>query len=165
MSKLRHVAAPRRPSVRLPRKRSLKSIFDYLKRAYPAEPQPVEGVGEAVSHLADLGYWCVWKDPKWLLVCRMCMRDFVHSGNAANHACSSDRLGAARFELAKRALPPLEDASIPEPMSCDLPEAETSFEHRTKAADRQAASDPELTALDARLPVEVEAPERMGRSE
>lgn len=158
-------AGPNRNHVRFPRILSLQSVFDYLRRAYPAEPQPVKRIDEGVTYLAALGVWFVWTGREWGLECRGCMRVYIRSGHAGNHKCSAEPLAAGSFELAKRPHPPLAGSSVPDRMSWDLPEAETSFEQIKQAANRQPMSDREGTAVDASLPVEVGALERGGRSE
>ncbi len=129
----------KRNYVRFPRVLSLRSVFDYLKRAYPAEPQPGKRITEALTFLEDRGFWFVGKGDGGL-ECRGCGMAYVRSGNASNHRCSSASLGATSFERAKSQREALEGPAISERMSWDLPEVETSFEHVTEAPDGQRSS-------------------------
>lgn len=150
----------KRNHVRFPRVLSLRSVYDYLKRAYSAEPQPVKRINEALTFLEDRGFWFVEK-----LQCRSCLKVYVHSGHAAKHKCSSRPLGGTSSERAKSPHQPLEDPEVSDRMSWDLPDAETSFEHVTEATDGQPSSEPEPSAEDGDLCIEVVGLQRAGRSE
>src|SRR5438552_3818725 len=108
--------------VRFPRRRSLQSVFAYLKRACPAEPQPVKQYDDGVTFLRELGLSFVWTGRDWGLQCRGCNLVYVRSGHAAKHQCPSGPLGATSSELAKERRSPLEGRSVPDRMSRDLPE-------------------------------------------
>jgi hypothetical protein len=143
-------ADPKRIYVRFPRLLSLRSAYDYLKRAYPAEPQPVKRIDEGLTFLEDHGFWFVGG-----LQCVSCMKVYQRSGNAAKHKCSSRPRGATSSELAKRQHQPLEASEVSDRMSWDLPNAETSFEHVTEATDGQPSSEPEPSPEDVDFPIEV----------
>jgi hypothetical protein len=134
------VLSPKRQRVRFPRHRSLKSVFAYLKRAYPVEPQPVKGINDVLTFLEDLGFWFVWTGDEWGLQCRGCGMDYVRIGHAGNHKCSPGPLGAASSDRAKRPEQPLEGSAVPETMSWDLRDAGTTFEHAKDAVDGQFPS-------------------------
>ncbi len=144
-----------RNHVRFPRVLSLRSVFDYLKRAYPAEPQPVKRIDRALSFLEDLGFWFVWTGRAGGLQCRSCLKVYVRSGQAANHKCPSGPLEATSSERAKSPRQSLEGSSVPDRMSWDLPEAETSFEHVKKAVDSHDLPEREMSAEGVDLPIEV----------
>jgi hypothetical protein len=131
-------ADPKR-DVRFPRVLTLKSVFEYLSRAYAAAPQP-KRIVEGETFLEALGFSCVWTGEDWGLECRGCGMAYVRSGNASNHKCSSASLGATSFERAKSPREALEGPAIGERMSWDPPEVETSFEHVTEAPDGQPSS-------------------------
>jgi hypothetical protein len=152
-----------RNRVRFPVAPNLRSVFDYLRRAYTAEPQP-KRIDEGVTYLAGLGFGFVWTGRRWGLECRGCMRVYVRSGHAGNHKCSSSPLAATSSERAKNPPQALEGSSAPDRMSWDLPEAETSFERIKRATHSPATPEPDETAVDASLPVAVGAPERGGHS-
>jgi hypothetical protein len=151
--------------VRFPRHLSLHSVFDYLKRAHPAVPQPVKRINEALTFLEDLGFWFVWTGAEWGLQCRGCGMAYVRSGHTRNHKCSSGPLGATSSELAKNPQAPLEASEVSDPMLRDRPDAETSFEHVKEATDGQPSSEPDLSAEDVHFPIEVVALQRAGPSE
>lgn len=134
---------PKSRRVRLPRHLSLHSVFNYLKRAYPAEPQPVKRIIQALTFLEDRGFWFVSIGDGGL-ECRGCGMVYVRTGFAANHKCSSRPLSATSFDRAKSPRQSLEGSSVPDRVSWDLPEAATSFEHVKKASDGQDLSEHEL---------------------
>jgi hypothetical protein len=153
---------PKTRRVRLPRHRSLKSVFAYLKRAYPAEPQPVRSNNESLTFLEELGFHFVGGG---VLECTGCGKTYRLSGHAGNHKCSSGPLGATRSERAKSRHQPLEAPGVSHPMSWDCPDAETSFEHVKEAPDGQPSSESDLSAEDVDFPIEVVGLQRSGRSE
>lgn len=67
----------KRNHVRFPRVLSLRSVYDYLKRAYSAEPQPVKRIDEGLTFLEDHGFWFVGG-----LQCVSCMKVYERSGEA-----------------------------------------------------------------------------------
>lgn len=150
----------KRNYVRFPRVLSLRSVYDYLKRAYSAEPQPVKRINEALTFLEDRGFWFVEQ-----LQCRSCLKVYKSSGHAAKHKCSSGPLGGTSSERAKSPHQPLEAPEVSDRMSWDLRVAETSFEHVTETADGQPSSEGELSAEEDDLHIEVVGLQRTGRSE
>lgn len=153
----------KRDHVRFPRVLSLRAVFEYLSRAYPAAPQP-KRIEEGETFLQELGLSCVWTGKEFGLECCSCGMVYVRSGTAGNHKCS-EPLGATSFERAKSTHQALEGSSVPEGVSWDLPEAETSFEHVTGATDGQRSSERELIVEDVDLPIEVVGLQRAGRFE
>jgi hypothetical protein len=123
-------------------------VFDYLKRAYPAEPQPVRRIDEAVTYLVGLGFSFVWTGSDWGLECRSCMTVYIRSGHAGNHRCSSGPLVATSSERAKQSPDALEGSSVPDRMSWDLSEAELGFEHVKDASGGQDPSELDLPSED-----------------
>src|SRR5437867_13245307 len=55
--------------IRLPRVFTLHSLFAYLERAYPAEPQPAKAIHRAITVLDERGWWFVWTGSAWALQC------------------------------------------------------------------------------------------------
>lgn len=88
---MRSDIADARGQVRFPRVLTLDSVYDFLKRAYPAEPQPVERITDALTYLEDRGFWFVTCEGE-KLQCRGCMKVYGSSGNAEKHKCGPPAL-------------------------------------------------------------------------
>jgi len=95
-------ARTKRPHARFPRRPSLRSVFAYHSRAYPAVPQPWRQIDEGVAFLERLGFWFVWTGRDWGLECRRCGKPYIRAGHAGNHRCSPDLVDATSSERARR---------------------------------------------------------------
>ncbi len=91
-----------KPAVRLPKVHTLRSLFDYLGRAYVAEPQPGKGINRALTFVHERGWWFVWTGSRWGLECGTCEALYVQPGRAENHRCRGGSRTSS-FERAKEA--------------------------------------------------------------
>ena len=71
-----------RPQVRYPTRPTLASVFAYLVRAYPAEPQPVAGIIRAIDFLEEQRFWFVTGDQ---LECMACGKTYRQPRRAERH--------------------------------------------------------------------------------